>query len=86
MFAEILQDVHQSVPDLARRDERSRMKTICPDLAATAERAIDGLGDANGESLHAATERDEAVAFDEQMDVIALHAEMYDPEPSLMRS
>jgi len=82
MFAEVLQDVDESVPDLARRPERSRMKAIRPDLAVAPERAIDRLRDADGETLHAATERDDAVAFDEEMDVIPLDAEVYDPEPS----
>jgi len=56
------------------------MKAIRPDLAVALERAIDRLRDADAEPLHAAAEHDDAVAFDQQMDVIALHAEVDDPE------
>jgi hypothetical protein len=78
MLSEILQDVDQGVPHFARCPECAGMEAVCPNLSAAADGPIDRLRDADGEPLHAATQGDEAVAFDQQMDVIALHAEVDD--------
>jgi hypothetical protein len=38
--------------------------------------AVDGLCDADSQSLKPSLKRDVSIAFDEQMDVIGLHAEL----------
>jgi len=80
VLPDILQDVNECVADLEGRLQRAGMKSIRPNLSAPAERTVDRLGDADGEPLDTTAEGDEPVAFDEQMDVIALHAEVHDPE------
>jgi len=52
------------------------MVAVCKDLSAAAKRAIDRLRHADGESLQTPAQCDRTVRFDEQMDVIALHAEV----------
>jgi hypothetical protein len=66
--------------DLARRWERAQVVAIVPDLSAAAERAIDRLRDADRETLDAATELTQPVALHDQVDVVALNAEMKKPK------
>ena len=66
--------------DLARRRERARMIPVSPHLPATAERAIDGLGNSDREALKT-TAQSERLCFDEEVDVVALDAEVQHPEP-----
>src|SRR5262249_57649626 len=68
-------------PALGRRRERTRVVPVVPNPSATAERAIDRLGDANGEALKTTPEEDTAVGFDEKMNVIRLNAEMQQAKP-----
>jgi len=64
----------------ARRRKRAEVVAIVPDPSATAQRAVDRLRDADCESLYAATERDRRIGFEEQVDVVALNAEVKEPE------
>jgi len=61
---------------LARRCEHPRVISHGPHIPPPSEQAVDGFRDANRQSLKASLERDVSVAFDEQMDVIRLHAEL----------
>jgi hypothetical protein len=54
MLPDILQHVDERVPDLARRREDARMISVGPQLPTPTERAIDRLGDTDGEPLKAA--------------------------------
>jgi hypothetical protein len=74
------------MPDLARRVERTRVVPVCPNSAAPAERAVDALRDAYRHALEAATKAHVSIRFDEQMDVIVLHAEVEHPESIRRRS
>lgn len=56
------------------------MVAIRPHASAASERAIDGLGDADEETLEAARKARRSIRLDEQMHVVTLHAEMNDPE------
>lgn len=85
MFPAVLEDVDERMADLPRRRESSSVVPVVPDGSAAAENAIDGLGDANRETLNAATQSHGTVCFYEQVDVIALHAEMEEPEPVCRR-
>jgi hypothetical protein len=80
VFSKILQHVDECVTHLARRRERPRVISVGPHLTAPSEEAIGRLGDAYRKALEAAPERDVSVAFDEQMDVIGLHAELEQAE------
>ena len=60
------------------------MIAIGEHLAAPRESPIDGLGDANGEALHAASERPPVVRLDDEVQVVRLHAEVHEPEPEAL--
>jgi hypothetical protein len=76
VLAEVLQDVHERVTNLARRRELPSVEAIHPNPTATPERTIDRLRDANREPLHAAPQLRVRVGLEQQMDVITLHAEV----------
>ena len=79
MFAPILQDIDQNIPDLAGRPKRSRVEAICPDASTPCENPVHTLRDADGEPLKPARERAHVQRFDEEMNVIALHGEVQHP-------
>ena len=65
--------------DLARRRERAHMIAVSPHLPTTAERAIDGLGDADREALNT-TAQAARLCFNEKMDVISLDAKVQESD------
>jgi hypothetical protein len=85
MLSPVLEDVHDGMANLARRRQRPRMISIAPDRASPTEAAIDGPGGTNGQPLDAKPKSRGAVAFDEQVDMVHLHAELYNPKPVLRR-
>lgn len=62
------------------------MVPVAPHGAATAEHAVDRLGDADGESLDPAPERRRGVRLDHQMHVIVLDRERDDAERASRRT
>ena len=76
MLPNILEDVHECIPDLAGSPECARVVAVRKDLSAAAGGAIDQLRNANGEALQTAAQCGRTVGFDEQIDVIPLHAEV----------
>jgi hypothetical protein len=79
MFPPILQDIDERIADLPRCRERPRMIPVSPHLPATAERAIDRFGNPDREALKT-TAQSERLCFNEEVDVVALHAEVDQPE------
>ena len=82
VLPKVLEDVDDRIPDFARSRKSARMVTVRPDPSATTERAIDRLRNANGESLKTAAQCHRIVRFDEQVDVIPLHAEVQEAKSS----
>lgn len=80
MLPAVLQDVNERMTDLPRCREGAGMVPIAPHLSVAAKGAIDCLRHANGEALDAATQSRVSVRFDEDVDMIALHAELQKPE------
>jgi len=76
MFSKVLQHVDECVTHLARCRERPRVISAGPHIPAPSEHAVDGLRDADSEALKPSLERGVSIAFDEQMDVVGLHAEL----------
>ena len=77
----VLEDVDDCVPYLARSRERSCVISVRPYSPVAAKHAIDRFGDANGEALNAAPQANVSIRFEEEVDVIALNAEVDDAEP-----
>jgi len=86
VLSPVLEYVHERMPNLARRIQRTRMIPIGPNSPVAVERAVDALRDANRQSLDAATQTGVSIRFDEQMDVIVLNAEVEHPESICGRS
>jgi hypothetical protein len=63
MFPPVLQDVDDCMTYLARRGESPGMIPVRPHRPTAAERAIDGLSDANGEALNTTPESAGFVCF-----------------------
>ena len=72
VFAPILQDVQERVPDLARRSERMGMIAIGPDWTATGKRAVDRLGDPDRQALSTAREPRRPIRLQQQVEMIGL--------------
>jgi len=66
--------------DLARRGERSQVISVRPYSSVAAKRAVDRLRDANRKALNATTKRHVSVSFEEEVDMIALYAEVEESE------
>jgi len=79
MLSPILEDVDERTTDLARCLERARMISVVPYLPTPPERAIDRLGDPDGEALNTAPES-ARLRLDEEVDVVALDAEVEQPK------
>src|SRR5262245_50225774 len=80
VLTEVLENIHQAMTHLTRRGEPARVIPLAPDRAAATKHAVDRLGRANREPLAAARQGARVVRFDEQMQVIRLHAELKYPE------
>src|SRR5262245_29837591 len=80
MLPPVLQDVHERMPDLTRRRQLAGVVSVVPHLPAAAEQAIDRLRDADRQPLDTAAQRGQPVAFEDQVDVIALDAELDESE------
>src|SRR6266446_3021961 len=80
MFPPILQDVDESVPDLTRRAERPHVVAVTPHTAASAEHAIDRLGESDCEALEPSGQGAAILCLDEEVNVIALYREVENPE------
>ncbi len=61
------------------------MEPVPPHASTAREYAIDGFGDAIREPLIAACEPRRGVGLDQEVNVIALRAEVDDPEPVARR-
>src|SRR5690348_18201654 len=80
MFPPILENVDQCMPDFPRRAEHSRMVSVAPNSARAPEESVHRLGDADRESLNAATNGD-VIGFDQHVHMIALDAVVENSEP-----
>src|SRR3954469_11464277 len=77
----IAEDISNRVGDLARALERPRVKPVREDLSAQPLRFVETTSEPNREALHPTLERKRVVRFDDEMDVVPLHAEVDDAEP-----
>src|SRR5690348_18289282 len=59
------------------------MIPIAPDAAVATKRSVDGARDSDRESTDPTRESSRAVAFDDQVQMIVLHAELNDPEAAI---
>ena len=80
MLPPVLQDVYERVADFARRRQLAGVVAVVPHLPAAAEHPIDRLREANRQPLNSVPERGEPVAHENQVDMIALDAELNEPE------
>jgi len=76
----VLKDIDEGVAHLAGRPERARVKAVPPHASSPAEGPIDALREADGETLDAPRERASTVGLDDQVEMVALHRELKDPE------
>jgi hypothetical protein len=83
VFAPVLEHVHERVAHLARRGEIANVMPVSPHTPVPPERTIDGLCEADGEALDAATKGFHAISFHQQVDVIDLNAELQQPKPAM---
>jgi len=81
MLPPVVQDVDEGVSHLARRSQEMRMESIPPHGPAAVERPIDGSRDANREAAHTTLEPRRCLRFHQQMEMIALNAEVKNAEP-----
>jgi hypothetical protein len=79
MLAVVLQNVNEHVPQLTWRPDRPPVVPLGPHLARALEDTIERASKPDREALTPATKRVAVVGLDEQMDVIALDAELDDP-------
>jgi hypothetical protein len=80
VLAPVVEHVDQRVPHFARRPEHPRVISVSPNRAATVEGSVHSLGNPDGETLKAAAKTRRTIRFDEQVHVIALDAELKEPE------
>ena len=76
MMARIVQHVGERVTHLTRRTQKARMKSICEDLALSLHQAIEAPRYADAQALNSARHVARCFAFDYQVYVIVLHAEV----------
>ena len=69
-FRPFINNIDEAVPYLARRPEGACVEAVGPDATTTAEHSVDGLRQANGETLDSARERGAAVRLGENMHVV----------------
>ena len=63
-----------------------RVVAVSKHGAVTPQATIDGLGDANGQPLHAAAQRVTVVRLGQEVQVVALDREVHQPEPEAVAS
>src|ERR1043166_5502537 len=80
MLLPILHDVDVRSPHFARSAEASRVVPVAEDLPAATEGAIDRSRHPNDETLYPTPEIERAVGFQQQMQMVHLHAEVQDSE------
>jgi hypothetical protein len=85
MLPEVVEDVDQRVPHLARRPQKPRMVPIRPNPTMTAQRAIHRLRHTHREAAHTTIEPRRRIRLQQQMDMISLNAELKNPEPVTTR-
>src|SRR5258706_3525659 len=85
MLPPVVEDVDERVAHLAWRTKEPGMEAIRPDASVATKRAVDGLGDTDGESLKPARESYGRVRFDEQVQMVPLDAEVNDVETHAAR-
>src|SRR5882724_1392328 len=81
MFHMVLADILDGPTDLGGRPQHVREVAVGENRAVTVHDAVEPLGDANAESLHAAREAPLILGLDDQVDVIALHRKVGDSHP-----
>jgi hypothetical protein len=84
VLPEVQKDVDEPAPRLRGRAEWMPVIAAAPHASAPPRRAVDRLRAARRQSLQPADERQRMVAFDEKMDVIALHGEVDDAKGRLV--
>jgi hypothetical protein len=77
--------IDEDIANVPRRLQRASMVAVREDAAARPEQAIDATGDPDGKPLHTLTEAPSVVGFDDQMDVVRLHAEVHDTKKTPLR-
>jgi hypothetical protein len=80
MLSEVVEYVHERVPDLTRRPQHARMIPIAPYAPMASERAVHCLRQADRETLHTAREPRRLVRLYQQMQMVSLDAERQNPE------
>lgn len=72
--------VRDGVGGLRRGAELVRVIAIRKHLPAAFENAVHGFGDADGQRLHATSERDRVARLDDQVQMVRLHGEVDEAE------
>ena len=80
MFVRVVAEIAAHTSHLRRRTQDASVIVIVEHGAATLHDAIERARDAHAEAVHAARQRLLARRFDEQVNVIALHRVMYEPQ------
>jgi hypothetical protein len=85
MLPKVLEDVHQRIPNLARRTQQTSMIAPVPHPPATPQHAVDRSGHANREALHTAGEPCWRICLHQQVEMIGLDAELEETEGTSRR-
>jgi hypothetical protein len=86
MLPEVQQYVRNSASGLGGRAQRVRVVAATPYGAVPPDGTVDGFRGASRQSLNAGDERAGVVAFDDQVNVVALNREVGDSKPQEHRS
>ena len=81
MVRVVAENVGDGVYQLCRRREDARVEVIRKDVALAFHEPIQRLRQPDAKALHPPGKRRAGVGFDDQMDVVALHAELDDAQP-----
>jgi hypothetical protein len=80
MLAEIHQDVDQCVAHRPRRREGAGVEPVVPHATATAQHAVHGAREADGESADSSRKRVPVFGLRDEMDMVVLYGKLHDPE------
>ena len=80
MLPHVVEDVHEGIPDLARRSQHVCVESVGPDAPTSPEHAIDRLRGPDGQPLHAAREPRRCIRLHQQVQMVGLDAELKKPE------
>lgn len=80
MFPRVEQYVAEREVDGARGAQGAGVVAVCEDATGSRELAVDGSRQANAEALHAARERLFVLGLGDQVEVVALHGVVNEPE------